>query len=82
MKSRIGAGEEGGELKLEMEVVNGWRTGMLGTAIAKVEQPTKMQEEEWRQEARLLYVVRVALKLCPETPGGGTQGYKRLGFYV
>ena len=57
------------ELKLEMEV-GGWRTGMLGTAIAKAEQSMKMKEEEWQHKARLLYVVWVALKLCPETPGG------------
>ncbi len=50
--------------------VSGWRTGMLGTAIAKVEQSMKMKEEEWQHKARLLYVVWVALKLCPETPGG------------
>ena len=57
------------ELKLEMEL-SGWRTGMLGTAIAKVEQSMKMKEEEWQHKARLLYMVWVALKLCPETPGG------------
>ena len=57
------------ELKLEMEV-SGWRTGMLGTAIAKVEQSMKMKEKEWQHKARLLYMVWVALKLCPETPGG------------
>ena len=58
------------ELKLEM-AVSGWRTGMLGTAIAKVEQSIKMTEKEWQHKARLLYMVWVALKLCPETPGGG-----------
>ena len=57
------------ELKLEMEV-SGWRIDMLGTAIAKVEQSMKMKEGEWQHKARLLYVVWVALKLCPETPGG------------
>ena len=56
------------ELKLE---VSGWRTGMLGTAIAKVEPSMKMKEKECRHKARLLYMVWVALKLCPETPGGG-----------
>ena len=44
---------------------------ILGTAIAKVEQSIKMKEEEWQHEARLLHMVWVALKLCPETPGGG-----------
>ena len=58
------------ELKLEMEV-SGWRPGILGTAIAKVEQSMKMKEEEWQHKARLLYMVWVVLKLCPETPGGG-----------
>ena len=58
------------ELKLEMEV-SGWRTGVLGTAIARAEQPIVMKEEEWRHKARLLYAVWVALELCPETPGGG-----------
>ena len=58
---------------LEMEV-SGWRIGMLSTAIAKVEQSMKMQEKEWQHEARLLYMVWVALKLCPETPGGGMIG--------
>ena len=43
---------------------------MLGTAIAKVEQSMTMNEEEWHHKARLLYVVWVAFKLCPETPGG------------
>ena len=57
------------ELKLEMEV-SGWRTGMLGTAIARAEQSIVMKEEEWQHKAMLLYVVWVALKLCPETPGG------------
>ena len=56
------------ELKLEMEV-SSWSTSMSGTAIAKVEQSTVMKGEEWQHEARLLYVVWVALKLCPETPG-------------
>ena len=43
------------ELKLEMEV-SGCRTGMLGTAITKVEQSMKMKEGEWQHKARLLYV--------------------------
>ena len=34
------------ELKSEMEV-SSWRTGMLGTAIAKVEQSIVLKEEEW-----------------------------------
>ena len=58
------------ELKLELEV-SGWRPGILGTAIARVEQSMKMKEEEWQHKARLLYMVWVVLKLCPETPGGG-----------
>ena len=43
---------------------------MLRTAIARVEQSIVMKEEEWQHKARLLYVVWVALELCPETPGG------------
>ena len=57
------------ELKLEMEV-SGSRTGLLGTAIARVEQSMVMKGEERQHKARLLYKVWVALKLCPETPGG------------
>ena len=60
------------ELKLELET-SGWWIGLLGTAIARVdsEQSTAMKGKEWQQKARLLYQVRVALKLYPETPGGG-----------
>ena len=58
-------------LELKLMEVSGWRTGMLGTAIARVEQSIVMKEEEWQHKARLLYVVWVDLKLCPETPGGG-----------
>ena len=53
-------------VKLEMEV-SSWRTGMTGTAISRAEQSIVMKEGEWQHEARLLYVVWVALKLCPET---------------
>ena len=58
------------ELKLELEV-SGWWTGLLGIAIAKVEQSIVMRGKEWQQKARLLYEVWVALKLHPETPCGG-----------
>ena len=44
------------ELKLEMEV-SGWWTGLLGTAIARVEQSIVMKGEEWQQKARLLYMI-------------------------
>ena len=57
------------ELKLEMEV-SGWRTGLLGTAIARVEQSIVMKGEERQHKARVPYEVWVALKLCPGTPGG------------
>ena len=51
--------------------VSGWRIGLLGTAIARVVQSIVMREKEWQQKARLLYEVWVALKLCPDTSGGG-----------
>ena len=60
------------ELKLELEA-SGWWTGLLVTAIARAEQSivTVVKGKEWQQNARLLYEVWVALKLYPETPGGG-----------
>ena len=57
------------ELKLEREV-SGWWTGLLGTAMTRVEQSIVMKGKEWQQKARLLYQVWVALELCPETPEG------------
>ena len=57
------------ELKLELEV-SGWWTGLLGTAIARVEQSIVMKGEERQQKARLLYDMWVALRLPPETPRG------------
>ena len=60
------------ELELELEVGGWWTsTGLLVIAIAKVVQPIVMKRKEWQQKVRLLYGVWVALKLCPETPGGG-----------
>ena len=41
------------ELKLEMEV-SGWRTGMIGTAIAKVEQSMKMNEDPTHQRVTVI----------------------------
>ena len=58
------------ELVLELEV-SGWWTGLLGIAIAKVEQSIVMSGKEWQQNASMLYEVWVALKSYPETPGGG-----------
>ena len=57
------------ELRLEL-AVSGWCTGLLRTAVAKVEQSIMEKGKEWQQKARLLYEVWAALKLCPETPGG------------
>ena len=54
------------ELRREMVdllVVSGRWTGLLQTAIAKVEQSLEMTGKEWQQKARLLYQVWVALKL-------------------
>ena len=58
------------ELKLELET-SGWWTGLLGTALARVEQPIAMNGKEWQHKARLIYQVWVASNLKPETPGGG-----------
>ena len=58
------------ELELELET-SGWWTGLLGTAIARLEQPVAMKGKGWQQKARLLYRAWVALKLCPEPPPGG-----------
>ena len=58
------------ELMLELEI-SGWWTGLLGIAIAKVEQSIVTRGKKWQQKARVLYEVWVALKLYPETPGGG-----------
>ena len=55
-------------LKLD---VSGWWTGLVGTAIAEVEQSTVTKGTEWQQKARSLYEVWVALKLYPEAPGKG-----------
>ena len=44
------------ELKLELEV-SGWWTGLLGTAIARVEQSIVTKGEEWQQTVRLLYMI-------------------------
>ena len=41
------------ELKLGLEVT-GWWTGLLGTAIARAEQPMVMKGNEWQQKAGLL----------------------------
>ena len=49
----------------------GWWTGLLGITTAKVEQSIVMRGNECHRTARLLYEVWVALKLYPETPGGG-----------
>ena len=57
------------EPRLEL-AVSGWCTGMLRTAVARVEQ--SIIEIEWQQKAGLLYEVWMALKLCPETPGGAS----------
>ena len=42
----------------------------MKTVVAKVGQSIMEKGKEWQQKARLLYEVWVALKLCPETPGG------------
>ena len=57
------------ELRLEL-AVSGWCTGMVRPAVARVEQSIMEKGKELQQKARLLYGVWVALKLCPETPGG------------
>ena len=57
------------ELELELEV-SGRCTGLLRTAIARVEQLIVVKGEELQQKAKLLYEVWVALGLCPETPRG------------
>ena len=60
------------ELELELEV-SGWWAGLLGIAIAKVEQSIVAKGKEWQQNARLLYEARVALELYPEPSGGMTE---------
>ena len=50
------------ELNLEMEI-SGWWTGLLQTAIARVEQSIVVKGKECQQKAKLLYQVWVALKL-------------------
>ena len=56
------------ELRLEL-AVSGWCTGLLRTAIAKVEQSIMEKGKQWQQKARLLYEVWMALKSSPEAPG-------------
>ena len=56
---------------LSSNQASGRWTGLLGIATAKAEQSTVVRGKELQQKARLLYEVRVALKLHPEPPGGG-----------
>ena len=66
------------ELKLELEaIISGWWTGLLGTAIARVEHFVVTKGKEWQQNARLLCGVWVALKLYPAAPGGGSDCFTR-----